>query len=861
MEMLAAGIIERSESQYCNPLLIVENKDGRIRICLDARCLNNIIESDNESPPIIGEILQKYHGTKCMSLTDLGYGYWQIPLAVESRPYTAFLYGSQLYHFCRIPFGLKTAGSGFIRALNLALGNEFDSFLTCYIDDLLITSASFDDHLHHLDLVFRKLQAENFTLRLDKSYFFRRQVKFLGFILSVDGIRPNPSKLEKIRQFAEPKNRKELQQIIGVCTYYRQFSVYHSNLIDPFRNLLKSKGTWIWTPAHSQAFVALKNAFADSITLHHVLQDVPFKLQTDASDRGISGILYQTDSEGYHRIVSLVSRCLNAAEINYNTTEKELLAIVYSIYKCRIYLARSTFYVITDHHALTFLSTTLFHTSRLVRWSIYLQQYSIIVEHCKGCDNVVADFFSRNPAGKFEPEHDPHRLSIALLTSDVEFSRKGDQRPFNNLYKLTRKYDDLPVDIRHDLDRIRDLQQSDPHIVDIVARIEGYHDGTRYRLFRGVLFHSKNLQSSGYSRLWWRLVIPEVLQRRLIEFTHEKLAHPGVAKTLAYLGTHFFWNTMNRDVKKCVLGCDLCQRVKYISQSMEGEYHMVPASKPTELVTVDFFGPLPRSLGGVEYIFVVLDAHSKYVKLYPIKWATTQIALKKILIQYIPEMGKPQSILSDNGMQFTSHNWKSRLHQEGIRVIFSSIRHPQSNPTERVMRELGRLFRTLCSENYTKWAYCISRIEAVLNVTTHSSTGFSPHELHFGKRAIDQIDELITFPPGIELTHCEKSAIAESQMRIFFEYRKRSEKSVSKVSLEVGDLVLLRVPFQSRASDRVTSKFFHLYQGPYRIGKVVGNNALLLVDPSDPTIVKNVYNRCSLKKYKSPVSHAVSPTR
>lgn len=166
-EMLAAGIIERSDSQYCNPLRIVEKKDGRIRVCLDARFINNAIESDNESPPIIGEILQKYHGIEYMSTTDLAYGYWQIPLAVESRPYTAFLYDSKLYQFCRIPFGLKTAGSGFIRALNLALGSEFDFFLTCYIDDLLVTSKSFDEHLSHLKLLFSKLQDQNFTLRLD----------------------------------------------------------------------------------------------------------------------------------------------------------------------------------------------------------------------------------------------------------------------------------------------------------------------------------------------------------------------------------------------------------------------------------------------------------------------------------------------------------------------------------------------------------------------------------------------------------------------------------------------------------------------------------------------------------------------
>lgn len=185
-EMLEMGIIERSESQFCNPLRIVEKKDGRIRICLDARFINNVIESDNETPPVIGEILQKYHGVRCMSTTDLAYGYWQIPLAVEARPYTAFLYGSQLFHFCRIPFGLKTAGSGFIRALNFALGNEYDDFLTCYIDDLLITSSSFDQHLEHLDVIFGKLQEKNFTLCLDKSHFFRQEVEFLGFILSID---------------------------------------------------------------------------------------------------------------------------------------------------------------------------------------------------------------------------------------------------------------------------------------------------------------------------------------------------------------------------------------------------------------------------------------------------------------------------------------------------------------------------------------------------------------------------------------------------------------------------------------------------------------------------------------------------
>lgn len=169
------------------------------------------------------------------------------------------------------------------------------------------------------------------------------------------------------------------------------------------------------------------------------------------------------------------------------------------------------------------------------------------------------------------------------------------------------------------------------------------------------------------------------------------------------------------------------------------------------------------------------------------------------------------------------------------------------------MKELGRLFRTLCSDAHTKWAQYVPRIESLFNITVHSRTGFTPYELHFGKRVLDKIEELISYPPVIEVTHQEKIAIAESRMRINFEHRKRAQKSVSTVPLEVGDLVLLRVPFQSKACDRVTAKFFHLFQGPYRIGKIIGKNAFLLVDKDDPKIIKNVYNRCSLKKYQCPV--------
>lgn len=451
-----------------------------------------------------------------------------------------------------------------------------------------------------------------------------------------------------------------------------------------------------------------------------------------------------------------MSHCLNAAEINYNTTEKELLAIVYSISKCRIYLTRNSFVLITDHEALTFLNTTPFRMPRLVRWSIYLQQYDFSVQHCTGRDNIVADFFSRNPVGRFEPENNPHRLIIASLTCDLELTNEKKRAQCNIIYKLTRKYDELPADMRKNPDNLAEFQREDPHLVKIIAQAESGHDSKRYKIHKGILFHYRRRQiAPNVFGTYIRVDIP-VAFKRLIELTHEKLGHPGVSKTLAYIKTHFCWDSIHKDVQKYVLSCELCQRVKHANQSMEGEYQMVPATQLSELVAVDFYGPLPRSIGGVEYVLVALDAHSKYVKLYPLKRATTRIALKKIEEQYIPELGKPLAILSDNGTQFTSNLWKSTLQQEGIRAIFSAVRHPQSNPTERVMRELGRLFRTLCSDAHTKWAKYIPVIESFLNVTVHSSTGFPPCKLHFRRRVTEQIDKLISFPPREDIEHAGK---------------------------------------------------------------------------------------------------------
>lgn len=171
--MLDDGIIERGISQYCNPLRIVKKEDGQVRVCLDARFLNRVIEDDLESPPLMNELMQKYYGTQWFSKLDLTHGYWQVELEKPSRPYTAFLFEYKTYQLCRILFGLKTAGSGFMRALSFALGEDLNKYISCYIDDILIGTKTFEKHIFVLREIFRRLIKYNFTLNLSVCFFFK----------------------------------------------------------------------------------------------------------------------------------------------------------------------------------------------------------------------------------------------------------------------------------------------------------------------------------------------------------------------------------------------------------------------------------------------------------------------------------------------------------------------------------------------------------------------------------------------------------------------------------------------------------------------------------------------------------------
>lgn len=244
---------------------------------------------------------------KYLSTTDLVKGYWQIPLSEQSRKYTAFAYNGHMYEYNVLAFGMKDSGAAFIKALDVALGPEFDEFVSAYIDDLLIASKTFSEHVIHLDKLFKRMIDRGLTLSLEKSQFFRDSVPFLGFVLSRDGIRPDPDRLQALNELAPPRDKQQLQSVLGVVGYYRRFVIKHANFVDPFRDLLGGNGTWKWTETHAQAFENLKRNFRSCVTLSHYIPGVEFHVQIDASDIGLSGILYQIDDENNFASLSSVN--------------------------------------------------------------------------------------------------------------------------------------------------------------------------------------------------------------------------------------------------------------------------------------------------------------------------------------------------------------------------------------------------------------------------------------------------------------------------------------------------------------------------------------------------------------------------
>uniref|UniRef100_A0A1B6DHV4 RNA-directed DNA polymerase n=1 Tax=Clastoptera arizonana TaxID=38151 RepID=A0A1B6DHV4_9HEMI len=394
-------------------------------------------------------------------------------------------------------------------------------------------------------------------------------------------------------------------------------------------------------------------------------------------------------------------------------------------------------------------------------------------------------------------------------------------------------------------------QNSDPSCKLIKDRLLTNHpnDITLHSIYttnKDILFYHRPHIDTQY-----RVYIPAQLVDELIGYMHSKYGHPGGHKLYLTMRTFCIFPRMRHTIKHFTSRCVPCQCAKPNFRSSKGPYQAILPTEALELVSVDFIGPLPTGRGGVRHIFVIIDVFSKFTRLYAVKAATSKTDVHKIFTSYFTEVGRFKSIISDNGPAFKSQQYIRPLTNMDIKVYHSTPYNPASQVVERVNQEVNKICRIMCHQNHSRWLLVLPFIETCLNNSVHCTTEQIPSEIMLGVPQSNFLTDLIPYPvpPDFNHTHIIKLVRQKTETKA----RQRQRKQLTKgqvTTYAVGDLVLLRTHPLSNKPDKLITKYFLLYTGPYTITEVVNTNAYRLHDVTNNNYV-GTYNCSQLKKFIS----------
>jgi len=395
-EMQEKNIIAPSKSPWASPIVLVPKKDGSLRFCVDYRKVNEITHKDAYPIPRIDDTLDTLAGSMCFSTLDLKSGYWQVGVDPEHREKTAFCTHEGLFQFNVMPFGLCNAPATFQRLMDMVLSGLQWSSCIVYIDDIIVVGRTFDEHLNNLKQVFERIEKAGLKLHPSKCQFLQPKVQFLGHIVSTEGIMPDPSKTQQVKEWPVPTSVKEIQQFLGLASYYRRFIKGFASIASPLHKLTERQSRFQWTSLCQEAFDCLKSHLVSSPVLALPDWSQPFLLDTDASDTGIGAVLSQVQ-QGKECVIAYASRSLTKSERNYCVTRRELLAVVTFLQHFRPYLLGASFTIRMDHGALSWIHRFKEPVGQIARWLQKLQEFEFTFIHRHGIRHKNADAMSRIP--------------------------------------------------------------------------------------------------------------------------------------------------------------------------------------------------------------------------------------------------------------------------------------------------------------------------------------------------------------------------------------------------------------------------------------------------------------------------------
>ncbi|XP_046585212.1 uncharacterized protein K02A2.6-like [Haliotis rubra] len=637
-------------TQWVNSIVVVTKPSGDIRLCLDPADLNKAVRREHYKMPTIEDVTSKVAGHKYFTVLDDKSSYWQIPLDHESSLLTAFNTPFGRYRFLHLPFGIKSTSEVFQKRMDKAFEDLKDTHPI--VDDILISGRTIQEHDENLKEALETASKKGIKLNVDKLQLCQTEVKFFGELLTSEGMKPDPEKIEAVRQMETPTCKKELEGYLGMFTYLAQYAPSLSEKTHVLRELIKNDSHWDWTSNHDRAFREIKDLITRSPgpVLQYFDRKKDVIPQVDASQNGVGAVLLQEKGP-----VAYASKAMTDSQRNYAQIEKEMMAIVFGCENFHHYLFGKSFKVISDHKPLETIFKKPLHAVplRLQRMRIRLQMYDMTVQYTPGKEIPVADMLSRHF------KETDKLLNINSLDDDVQAY-------------VHMVISNLPISN----DKMSDIRAATSQDTSLQAVAKYIHNGwptpvkecvseTRdYWTFRDELSRVEGILFKGR-----KVIIPTVMREQMLERIHT--GHMGMQKCKDRARDLLYWPRMSSDIERMVDLCSVCQQYRM----MPSKEPMIPTdipSLPWKMVATDVF-----HFSGREHLLVV-DYYSRYIEIAALtntKASSVITHMKSIFARH----GVPDKVISDNGPQYASSEFKQFSRSYDFKHVTSSPTYPQAN--------------------------------------------------------------------------------------------------------------------------------------------------------------------------------------
>lgn len=822
-DMVKDDVIEPSSSPWCSPVVLVRKKDGSMRFCVDYRRLNEVTKKDSYPLPRIDDTLDTLTGMKWFTTLDLKSGYWQVEIDPKDKEKTAFSTGKGLWQFKVMPFGLCNAPATFERLMELVLAGLIGETCLVYLDDIIIVGRTFEEHLASLEKVLVKIRAANLKLSLKKCSLFRRQVSFLGHIVSEEGICTDPEKVNAVKEWPVPRDKTEIRAFLGLCSYYRRFVKNFADIAKPLHRLTEEKRQFIWDEDCEAAFLNLKKRLCETPILGFPDTENQFIVDTDASNTGIGGVLSQKKGD-QEVVIAYFSKSLSKPERNYCVTRRELLAVVKTLQHFSKYLLGRKFHLRTDHAALKWLLHFKNPEGQVARWIEQLQEFDFETEHRSGKSHGNADALSRRPC----PEDCKHCLKQeSRETVPVRMVRidLGDE------WKET----------------LREAQQADKDVKPIFEWIKASSPKPEWSVVAGLSATTKSYWAQWESllihdgilcRKWenargdqchLQMIVPRAKVPDVLRLYHDGCSggHMGVKRTLLKIRERFYWIYCRDDVEDWCRKCTSCASVKGPHTRSRGSLQLYNVGAPWERIALDIAGPFPVTEAGNKYVMVVMDYFTKWPEVFAIPNQEASTVAEKLVHEVFCRYGTPLEIHSDQGRNFESQLFQETCRIMGIHKTRTTSYHPQSDGmVERFNQTLERYLAKVVENRQRDWDTHIQPFLLSYRSAVHESTNVTPAFANFGRELRLPADLITGTPPDTPCSLTEYASNLRNKMDEVYEHvRQYSQQMSAKMKtrydrksnnrqFEEGSLVWLHNPVRSKGkSPKLQAK----WDGPYRV--------------------------------------------